>query len=70
VRTLSGAITFEGIENPISVKPFVALIIIELVYFAIMILLTRKLPRTLQQPIIVSGAVLIIAAWFWFMFFK
>ena len=70
MRTLSGAITFEGIDNPISVKPFVALIIIELVYFATMMFLTRKLPRALQQLIIVSGAILIIAAWFYYMFFK
>lgn len=70
MRTLSGAITFEGIEPPVSAKPFVTLLIIELVYFVIMMVLIRKLSRALQQLIIVSGAVLIIAAWFWFMIFK
>lgn len=70
MRTLSGALNFDGIENPISVKPFAGLFIAVFIYCIILIFALRKVPKGLHKPIGIGGGLLIIAAWFWLMFFK
>jgi len=70
VRTLSGAVTFEGIENPISVKPFAGLLIVAFIYCILLIFLLRRVPKVFHWPIAVGGALVIISVWFWLMFIK